>query len=64
MKLHEAVALIQEELNSVDYHDFSKEQILLWQVGFLTGMLADQLRHDWIMEQTLKARIRRLKKKS
>ena len=63
MKLQEAVDLILKELNSVDYHDYTKEQMLIWQVGFLTGMLADQLRHDWIMEQTLKRRISRLKKK-
>lgn len=57
MKLHQAIKIIQDQLERVDHADKTKTQQLIWELGFLTGMLADELRNDHILENNLKDRI-------
>ena len=59
MKLQEAVDMIMKELESVPHEGKTKEEILLWRLGFCIGLLADELKCDWILEQNLKSRIKR-----
>jgi hypothetical protein len=66
MKLHQAAKLIQDQLALVDHTGETKTQQLIWELGFLLGMLADELRNDHILENNLKNRIQMVidKKKS
>jgi hypothetical protein len=58
MKLQEAIDMILKELDTVQHPGKTKEEIILWRYGFVIGMLADELRSDYILEQNLKNRIR------
>jgi hypothetical protein len=60
MKLEQAVKLIQEQLALVDHSGKTKQERLIWELGFLLGMLADELRSDWILENNLRRRIQRV----
>ncbi len=60
MKLQESIQLIKDQLALVDHSGETKQEQLIWELGFLLGMLADELRNDWILEQNLRARIRRV----
>jgi hypothetical protein len=60
MKLEQAVKLIQEQLALVDHGGKTKQECLIWELGFLLGMLADELRNDWILENNLRNRIKRV----
>lgn len=63
MKLQQAMDMILSELESVEHPGKTKEQILIWRLGFVIGVLADELRSDWILESNLKARIKLYKQK-
>ena len=57
MKLQQAIKIIQDQLALVDHTGETKTQQLIWELGFLTGILADELRNDRILENNLKDRI-------
>jgi hypothetical protein len=57
MKLQQAIKMIQDQLALVDHTGETKTQQLIWELGFLMGMLADELRNDWLLEDNLKNRI-------
>jgi len=61
MKLAQAVELLTKELESVPHDGKTKEEILLWRLGFCMGLLADELRSDWVLEQNIKNRISYIK---
>ena len=46
MKLEQAVKMIQDQLALVDHTGETKTQQLIWELGFLMGMLADELRKE------------------
>jgi hypothetical protein len=60
MKLEQSRKLIQEQLALVDHSGKTKQEQLIWELGFLLGMLADELRNDWILENNLRNRIARV----
>jgi hypothetical protein len=57
MKLQQAKKMIQDQLALVDHTGETKTQQLIWELGFLMGMLADELKNDYILECNLKNRI-------
>ena len=63
MKLQQAIDMILSELESVKHPGKTKEQILIWRLGFVIGVLADELRSDLILENNLKSRIEHYKEK-
>ena len=60
MKLEQSIQLIKDQLALVDHTGETKQEQLIWELGFLLGMLADELRNDWILENNLRNRIKRV----